>query len=483
MRRYSACVNSHLEISGEHLSLDPKSCRRARLSRDPRFDGEFFLGVRTTGVYCRPVCPARPAAERNVQYFREAAQAAAAGFRPCLRCRPESAPGSPAWRGSSVTVQRALQLITQGALNREGTMAALADRLGVGERYLRKLFRRELGVSPRAVAQNRRLLFAKQLLRETALPLTDIAFAAGFGSVRRFNSAVRDSFACTPGELRRGGQPTGAGNEIRLRLSYRAPYDWEGVHNFFARHALAGVESVGPQYYRRNLRVGGAAGWFELRPLAGHDALELRLQLASLESLMALVCRIRRMFDLDANPAVIAATLKQEPALGSLLARYPGIRSPLCWSPAEAAVRAIIGQQVSIGAARTVCARLAAAASTDPSTPCFPEPGAIAALGDEHFAMPSRRRDTLRAVCAALAQDPEAALDQLGGFPGIGTWTTAMVAMRGQGHSDVFPHRDLGLLRAWRSLPGAGEDLHSAARRWRPWRSYAANLMWRSLSP
>ena len=168
-------MNSHLEISGEHLSLDPKSCRRARLSRDPRFDGEFFLGVRTTGVYCRPVCPARPAAERNVQYFREAAQAAAAGFRPCLRCRPESAPGSPAWRGSSVTVQRALQLITQGALNREGTMAALADRLGVGERYLRKLFRRELGVSPRAVAQNRRLLFAKQLLRETALPLTDIA--------------------------------------------------------------------------------------------------------------------------------------------------------------------------------------------------------------------------------------------------------------------------------------------------------------------
>ena len=208
---------------------DPGACRRARLSRDRRFDGEFFIGVTTTGIYCRPICPARTPAEKNVRYYRSAAQAAQAGFRPCLRCRPESAPGSPAWNGTSTTVQRAMQLIDQGALN-TGTIAALADRLGIGERYLRKLFQRELGVSPTALALNQRLLFAKKLLAETRLPVTEVAFAAGFGSVRRFNSAVREHFRLSPTALRSGGKETRNGAGARLQLHYRPPYDLSLIH-------------------------------------------------------------------------------------------------------------------------------------------------------------------------------------------------------------------------------------------------------------
>lgn len=463
--------------------LDPEACRRARLARDPRFDGDFFIAVRTTGIYCRPVCPARTPAEQNVRYYREAAQAAAAGYRPCLRCRPEAAPGSPAWQGSPVTVRRAVQLIQQGALNGTGTMAALSERLGVGERYLRKLFQRELGVSPQAVAQNMRLLFAKQLLVETALPITDIAFAAGFGSVRRCNSAIRASFGTTPGQLRRRQQrrqPV-AGSGITLQLHYRPPYDWEGVLDFFRRHAVAGVEQVTRDSYQRRVADASGSGLLEVRPLAGRHALQLTLQWPRLEQLPALVQRVRRMFDLDANPAVIANCLSREPALAELLQRFPGIRSPLCWSSEEATIRAIVGQQVSVAAARNVCARLALATATEASAPAFPEPARIAVLADEHFPMPGRRRQTLRDVCTLLAATPELPLAQLGSVPGIGPWTTAMVALRGHGDPDTFPPRDLGLVRAWQALPLARGDLQQASANWRPWRAYAANLLWRSL--
>ncbi|QIB66173.1 AlkA N-terminal domain-containing protein [Kineobactrum salinum] len=464
--------------------LDPEACRLARLARDPRFDGEFFIAVRTTGIYCRPICPARTPAEKNVRYYREAAQAAAAGYRPCLRCRPEAAPGSPAWRGSSVTVSRGLQLIQQGALNGAGSVATLSERLGVGERYLRKLFQRELGVSPQAVAQNARLLFAKQLLAETALPVTDIAFAAGFGSVRRFNSAIQATFKTTPGELRRRQQrrqPV-AGSAISLQLQYRPPYDWEGMVDFYRRHAVAGVEQVADDCYRRRVADAGASGWLEVRPLAGRNALQLTLQWPRLEQLPALVHRVRRMFDLDANPAVIATCLGREPALATLLQRFPGIRSPLCWNSAEATIRAIVGQQVSIAAARNVCSRLALATATDATAVAFPEPGLIALLGDEHFPMPGRRRQTLRDVCALLAATPALSLTQLRSVRGIGPWTTAMVAMRGHGDPDILPPRDLGLEKAWQALPGTSGELQQASARWRPWRAYAANLLWRSLA-
>jgi len=466
----------------EDFHLDREACRRARLSRDARFDGEFYLGVTTTGIYCRPICPARPPAEKNVRYFPSAALAAQAGFRPCLRCRPESAPGSPAWNGTSTTVQRALHLLEQGALN-GGSMAELAARLGLGERYLRKLFQRELGVSPGALALNQRLLFAKKLLAETSLPVTDVAFAAGFGSVRRFNGAVRDQFRLSPTALRKQVHRDAVTAGIRLQLHYRPPYDWEGVVNFFGRHAVPGVESVTPTSYRRNVALHGVRGSFEVSPAAGMHALQLDIHLPDQRRLMALVARVRRMFDLDANPSAIAQVLARDAGLAALLHRFAGIRSPAHWSVYESAVRGIVGQQISTQAARGVLGRLAAAAGSGDQPTVFPPADAIADLGDEHFPMPGSRRETLRSLCrCGVGGEDQLDLDAVASLRGVGAWTTGMVALRGLGHPDTFPPGDLGLQRAWDKLPGAQSSLRDRAAHWRPWRSYAANLLWRTLT-
>jgi AraC family transcriptional regulator of adaptative response / DNA-3-methyladenine glycosylase II len=463
-------------------ALDAEICRRARVSRDARFDGEFYFAVQTTGIYCRPICPARAPAEKNVHYFRSAALAAQAGFRPCLRCRPESAPNSPAWNGSSTTVQRALRLLGQGALN-EGSLTDLAMRLGIGERYLRKLFQRELGVSPQALALNQRLLFAKKLLAETTLPVTDVAFAAGFGSVRRFNSAVQQQFRLPPGALRGRRSVTPAGATIELLLHYRPPYDWEGVANFFTRHAIAGVEFVTPQSYQRNITLGNTQGSFEISPTADKDALRLTLQLADHSLLLPVVTTVRRMFDLDANPAAIGQVLGQDRRLAPLLQRFPGIRSPGHWSLYESAIRAIVGQQISTQAARGVIARLAVATGSTAECGQFPSAIAIAALGDEHFPMPGRRRETLRTLCRHCSEsEDELDIEAVATVKGVGPWTIAIAAMRGGGQPDTFPARDLGLEKAWARLPGVTIDLQERTANWRPWRSYVANLLWRSLS-
>jgi AraC family transcriptional regulator of adaptative response / DNA-3-methyladenine glycosylase II len=466
----------------EYATLDPAVCRKARLSRDVRFDGEFFLGVKTTGIYCRPICPARTPAEKNVLYFPNAALAAQSGFRPCLRCRPESAPNSPAWNGTSTTVQRALQLVNQGALN-HGSLSDLAARLGIGERYLRKLFQRELGVSPSALALNQRLLFAKKLLAETSLPITEVAFAAGFGSVRRFNSAVQNQFRLPPTALRRRHAKHAVSVSTQLQLHYRPPYDWEGVANFFARHAIAGVESVTPTSYQRNITVGDVQGLIEVTPAKGLNALQLDIQLPDHSQLMPVVGRVRRMFDLDANPAAIHQVLGQNRTLTPLLKRFPGIRSTSHWSLFESAFRGIVGQQVSTAAARSVIARLASAATEDGDVRVFPRAAAIARLDDGQFPMPGRRRDTLRNLCLYCAgQEEELDVDAIAALKGVGPWTNAMVAMRGLGQPDTFPLKDLGLERAWHTLAGDGSVLSNQIADWRPWRSYAANLLWRSLS-
>ena len=467
----------------DNTKLDPEVCRRARLSRDRRFDGEFFLAVRTTGIYCRPICPARAPVEKNVIYYKSSSQAAQAGYRPCLRCRPESAPDSPAWKGTSATVQRALQLMRQGALN-DGSLAKLAERLGVGERYLRKLFQRELGVSPQAVALNQRLLFAKKLLAETSLPITEVAFAAGFGSVRRFNSAVRTHFKLTPGQLR-GRRGAGSSQRgISLQLHYRPPYDWQAISNFFRRHAIAGVETMTAEYYQRNLLLPGGPATFQVRPKPGAHALQLDLQLPDHSLLMPVVARIRRMFDLDANPAAIAATLGQDPLLAPLLQACPGIRAPGHWSLHESSIRAIVGQQVSTAAARGIIARLAVATSADPEHPTFPAAADLATLDDSHFPMPGRRRETLRYLCRTIIEnEDELDLDTLAALKGVGPWTVAMVSMRGAGDPDTFPNKDLGLEQAWLKLAGENTPLQHHSAGCRPWRSYAANLLWRSLSP
>ncbi len=467
----------HSEPDNAALPLDPETCRQARLARDSRFDGEFFLAVRTTGIYCRPVCPARPPAEKNVTYYRSATEAAAAGFRPCLRCRPESAPLSPAWLGSATTVRRALALIEAGALN-DGPVEALAERLGVGERYLRKLFQRELGASPLSVAQNQRLLFARKLLAETSMPITDIAFAAGFGSVRRFNSAVQESFRTTPGRLRGRKKRTVPEGEITLQLQYRPPYDWDGVLGFFARHAIEGVDAVTDGYYHRRLMLAGEEANLRVCRQADKSALRVHLQVQDPRRLMPLVARLRRVFDLDSHPRAIAGHLGRDPALASLLQRFPGVRSPVHWSLFEAAVRTVAGQQVSVSGARTVCARLVAHSGSRG----FPDPAVLAALPDSAYAMPGRRRETLRGVCALFARDEdEPTVEQLAALPGIGPWTIDMVAMRGRGDSDRFPAADLGLQRAWEALPATDQSTAPRASDWSPWGSYAANLLWRSL--
>jgi AraC family transcriptional regulator of adaptative response / DNA-3-methyladenine glycosylase II len=472
--------------------LDPETCRRARLSRDPRFDGQFFLAVRTTGIYCRPICPARPPREKNVRYYRSAAEAAQAGYRPCLRCRPESAPMSPAWLGTETTLKRALTLITEGYLNAH-SLGQLADRLGVGERYLRKLFRDKLGVAPTTVAQTQRLHFAQKLLLETTLPITQVAFASGFGSVRRFNSATRAAFGCAAGELRR--RPAAPGETgIVMTLSYRPPYDWQGVANFFNRHAVAGIESFDNGVYRRHLQTehGVAVLRVTLAPPEGRHMLRLELKLSDNRDLMPTVARLQRMFDLDAQPADIADRLAGDAALQELLERYPGIRSPVFASPFEACVRAVLGQQVSTQAARRLCADIVAAADlrvdgNGESLLVFPTPASLANLPDGVLRMPGSRRRTLRAVCECFAgvdaADAATVLGELAAIKGIGPWTLTLLAMRGYGQTDCFPHTDLGIARAAENIGiPAGNELQRRSAAWQPWRSYAANLLWRSLS-
>ena len=416
-----------------------------------------------------------------MRYFPSAALAAHAGFRPCLRCRPESAPNSPAWNGTSTTVQRALKLIGDGALN-EGSLADLTTRLGIGERYLRKLFQRELGISPQAMALNQRLLFAKKLLAETSLPLTEVAFAAGFGSVRRFNDAVQKHFRLPPSALRSEHCVASAATSIQLQLQYRPPYDWEGVVGLFRRHAIAGVETVTDRCYQRNIRIKGAAGSIEVSPIVAKNALRLTLQLEDRSLLIPVVARVRRMFDLDANPAAIHAVLGRDRRLAPMLKQFPGIRSPGHWNLYEAAVRGIVGQQVSTQAARSVIARMAATAGNGSDSAGFPAAAAIAAFDDSQFPMPGRRRETLRSLCRHCAeQEDDLDLDTVSALRGVGPWTTAVVAMRGGGQPDTFPIKDLGLEKAWARLEGGNTVLQDRLASWRPWRSYAANLLWRSL--
>ena len=471
-------------------TLNPKVCRQARLSRDPRFDGEFFLAVTTTGIYCRPVCPARPPRENNVRYFRSAAAAAGEGFRPCLRCRPESAPDSPAWRGTSTTVNRALKLIGEGFLN-NNSLAALASRLGVGERYLRKLFERHLGASPIAVAQTRRLHLARKLLHETSIDITNIAYASGFGSIRRFNDAMRAAFGCSPGELRQTSAKVRVDHEFTLDLSYRPPYDWDGVLDFFARHAVAGLESVADGRYQRNLLCQGQAVRIRVSPHPKRPVLRLNILADHNASLMPIVACVRRMFDLDAQPRDIADHLSTDPLLRPLLSRWPGVRSPVVSGLFECCVRAILGQQISIGAARNLCAKIAAACDhrvevAGQSLLFFPRAAQLLSLADADLPMPGARRDTLRQVCELfLAEDgcdQDALLAVLASRRGIGPWTTEMVRMRGYGDPDGFPLSDLGLMKSCPQLKVlTAAKFRQRTQAWAPWRSYAANILWRNL--
>lgn len=472
------------------MELTPELCERARRARDARFDGRFYIGVLTTGVFCRPTCPVQPPKARNVCFFPAPAAAFAAGFRPCLRCLPELAPGVRGHSGGPALVERALKLIDGGFLD-GNTVDALAVEVGVSARHLGRLFEYHVGATPHRVAYARRLLFAKHLLDDSDLPMTDIAFAAGFGSLRRFNSAVKQTWNRTPAALRK--RKTGTdGNIIRLRLNYRPPLDWNGLLDFYTGRAIGGVESVAEGRYRRTVRIDGRQGWFAVNHAAEGHALELSARLPDIRHLAELVARVRRMFDLDAEPMAITDTLGCDPLLGPILTRYRGLRVPGSWDPYEIAVRAILGQQVSVAAARTLANRIVAQYGEELAEPpetgptsLFPASGTLAEAALEKLGVTGPRAKAIRYLSRQVAdggldfEAPDLA-EQLIAFPGIGDWTAQYICLRSGSDPDAFPASDLGLLR------GADESgkmtpprLRRLAEAWRPWRAYAAICLWR----
>ena len=469
----------------------PEACYRAGQSRDPRFDGRFFTAVKTTGIYCRPICPARTPKFENCRYFLSAAAAQDAGFRPCLRCRPEVSPEFAFWRGTSNTVSRALSLISEGAIEADTSVEQLADRLGVGERQLRRLFQQHLGASPISVIQTRRLLFAKQLIHETQLGMSEVALAAGYGSIRRFNDTFRKLYNRAPSTLRRGTAPETA---ITLQLTYRPPYDWEAMLAFFTARAIPGVELVeGGKYYR----TAHAGAWIEVAHVPARHALSVKVQVPHVSDLAPLVTRVRRVFDVGADIETIDEHLARDPMLAPLVAKRPGLRSPGGWDGFELAVRAVLGQQVSVAAARTLAGHLVDLTSAAVELPVkvtrhFPTAAQVAAADLNLVGMPASRRRTLKALADAAVADPklfersatlEESIKRLCAIAGIGEWTAQYIALRALREPDAFPASDLGLLRGAANEAGerpAPAQLLALAEPWRPWRAYAAQHLWNS---
>ncbi|PPQ38769.1 DNA-3-methyladenine glycosylase II [Rhodoblastus acidophilus] len=475
------------------MDLAPDACYRAICARDSRFDGRLFTGVKTTRIYCRPVCPARTPRLENVAFFPTAAAAQEAGFRPCLRCRPETAPDLGAWRGASNTVSRALALIEMGALDQRG-VEALAERVGVGERQLRRLFARHLGASPIAVAQTRRVLLARQLIQETSLPMTEVALAAGFDSLRRFNETFLALYRRPPTALRRAGGVEASSGEIALALRFKPPYDWTAILGFLGARAIAGVESVEGGSYRRAIALEGEHGVVSVAP-SGADALKVVLRLPKLALLPGIIARLRRVFDLAADPEAVAADLARDPKLAPLVAARPGLRVPGGWDGFELAVRAILGQQVTVAGAARCASKLTERYGeplrcADPVlSRIFTTPAALAGADFSGFGLPSARAETLRRLAQTVAADPDflsarhapaEVMARLRGLPGVGEWTAQYFALRMLREPDAFPADDLDLRRAMaedgaRPTP---KNLLARANLWRPWRAYAAQHLW-----
>jgi AraC family transcriptional regulator of adaptative response / DNA-3-methyladenine glycosylase II len=484
------------------MDMDDDACYRAIETRDHRFDGRLFVAVTTTRIYCRPFCPAPTPKRQNVRFFRTAAAAQEAGFRPCLRCRPETSPELAFWRGSSNTVSRALGLIEAGALD-DANVEALAARLGIGERQLRRLFHQHLGASPVAIAQTRRILLAKQLIQDTRLPMTEIAAAAGFGSIRRFNETFQQLFRRPPRALRRAGitdEPAGTTGAVTVRLGYRPPYDWDAILAFLRARAIPGIEAVPGNRYARTIAIGAARGLLLVEP-ADRNCLKAIVRFPHLKSLPAIIARVRRVFDLAADPVAIGAHLSQDPVLAPHVAARPGLRVPGAWDGFELAVRAILGQQITVSAATGLAGKLVAAFGepiADPAarehglTHVFPTPRQLAAADLAVIGMPKARRTALSSLAAAVVADPqifgprrslEDAVLQLRALPGIGEWTAQYIAMRELREPDAFPAADIGLMRALSDAGGvrpSPAELLTHAEHWRPWRAYAALHLWAS---
>jgi AraC family transcriptional regulator, regulatory protein of adaptative response / DNA-3-methyladenine glycosylase II len=479
------------------MELDFERCYRAVDSRDQRFDGWFATAVRTTGIYCRPSCPAVTPKRENVTFYPSAAAAQRAGYRACRRCRPDAAPGSPEWDLRADLVGRAMRLIADGVVDRDG-VPGLATRLGYTERHLNRLLTAELGAGPLALARAQRAQTARILIETTDLGLAEIAFAAGFGSVRQFNDTIQEVYARSPSGLRerRTGRRPEAGT-IALRLAFRAPLHAEALLGFLAARALPGIEECDVTTYRRGLNLPHGSATVALTP---HDRwVSATLRLADVRDLAPAVARCRRLFDLDADPVAVDGTLGADPALTALINQEPGVRVPRAVDGFELAVRAIVGQQVSVAGARQTLSRLLAATTTGaahgPDTAGelrgFPDAVTVAELPDAAFRMPVARRETIRALAQAVADgkldlepgaDREESVARLLELPGIGEWTAGYVAMRAIGDPDVFLPTDVAVRRGARALglPDSPRALAAHAERWRPWRSYALMRLWRS---
>jgi AraC family transcriptional regulator of adaptative response / DNA-3-methyladenine glycosylase II len=457
----------------------PEICERARLARDPRFDGRFLTGVVTTGIYCRPICPARPAGRDNVRYFASAAAAEAEGYRACRRCRPEAAPRLPEWAISSDRVIRGLRLIEGGFLADRST-AALAARLGVSTRHLNRVFHKELGATPSSLARSRRLHLALRLIVETDLSFSDVALQAGYGSVRRFNAEMSATFGRSPRALR-GVRDVEHAQELTLRLPVREPFDASWMFRFLERRALPGLEEVHGLEYRR--RVGSGDHWISVSQ--GSGALMLKVSAGTRAPLASVMQRVRRLFDLDADPAVIDAHLARDARMAPLVAASPGLRVPGAWDGFETAVRAILGQQVSVERARRLAANLIQSCGEGG----FPEPSALAGFDPGALGIPGKRwlaiAELSRAVAdGAIGLDEAAAreelTDRLLARPGVGPWTAGYVGMRVAKDPDAFPDGDWAVLKALQETPARAR--HVAAP-WRPWRAYAVMHLWSAAVP
>ena len=479
------------------MMLDSNTCYRALRARDARFDGRFYVAVSSTRIYCRPVCTVKPPKRENCRFYPSAAAAESGGYRPCLRCRPELAPGNASIDATSRVAQAAASLIEDRALDEEG-LDAVAARLGITDRHLRRAFGAEFGVSPVEFAQTQRLLLAKRLLTDTAMPVTEVAYASGFRSLRRFNALFKQRYRMQPSRLRKHMHESGAASSdaLNFELSFRPPYDWAAVCAFLGARAIAGVETVEEGRYRRTVRVIANGkpqlGWVEISLSPKKPALRVTVAASLAKALPPVLSRVKALMDLACNPAEVAL------ALGALAKGHPGLRVPGAFDGFEVAVRAILGQQVTVAAARTVAGRFAAAFGDPLETPfsslnkIFPSAEKISGLPYGYIArlgMPGARARTVLALARAVAggelalmpnADIDATLDKLRALPGVGEWTAQYIAMRALAWPDAFPHTDLGVMKA------LGEKnpqrILAAGEAWRPWRAYAVMHLWNSLT-
>lgn len=453
-----------------------RAYQQARLARDARYDGKFFVAVKTTKIYCRPICPAPSPKEENVCYFPSAITAEQQGFRPCLRCRPESAPNSAAWLGNQALLKKAMDKIQNGQLNHMN-LPEFSATMGISDRYLRQLFQKHLGISPNQYASHVKVMFAKQLLHQTTLSITDIAYSSGFKSLRRFNDTFKHHIKLTPSDVRakKVSETTKSNSAITLTLYYAPPYNWPLMHDFLALREIAEFETVTPHSYCRTFQLDGCTGLFTAQHLENSHAFEVTIELSDFNALMPVIAKIRNLFDLNTDLQTVEHDLTQDKRLASIM--QSGLRLPACWDHFEAGVKAILGQQVSVKAAYTNTAKLVKALGEKYNDDyyLFPHAQKVAQSELDFLKMPAARKQSIRDFANWCHTRPNANLEEILDIKGIGPWTFEYIKFRSGEDSDAFPEKDLGIIKAMQALNITNHEP------WKPWRSYATLHLWNSL--